>query len=292
MTQHPQRRRELVIYCDESDISGKHFGNFYGGLLVDAARQQAVEERLKARCMALRLNDEVKWQKISTAYADKYIALTDELFDIVAEGDVKLRIMFTQNYHAPRRLSPEQGADGFFILYYQFIKHAFGLRYAGAPGQRTAVRLMFDELPDTLEKRARFKAFLAALDRSPEFRRSGIDLDASDIAEVDSKRHVLLQCADVVLGAMQFRLNDKHKEKPEGSRRRGKRTIAKERVYKHILTRIQAIYPRFNIGRPTSLRGEMANLWQDPYRHWLFVPKDAQQRPEFAKRKNKQPRVR
>lgn len=287
-----QRRRELVIYCDESDISGKHFGNFYGGLLVDAARQPTVEARLKTCCAALRLNDEVKWQKISTAYADKYIALMDELFDLVAEGDVKLRIMFTQNYFAPRRLSPEQGEDGFFILYYQFIKHAFGLRYAGIAGQRTAVRLMFDELPDTLEKRARFKAYLAALHRSPEFRHSAIHLDAGDIAEVDSKRHILLQCVDVVLGAIQFRLNDKHKEKPEGSRKRGKRTIAKERVYKHILARIQLLYPRFNIGRPTSLRDDMANLWRDPYRHWLFVPKDAQQRPEFAKRRKKQPRVR
>ena len=292
MTLQRQRRKELVIYCDESDISGKHFGNFYGGLLVDAALQQAVEARLRARCAALRLNDEVKWQKISTAYADKYIALMDELFDIVAEGDIKLRIMFTQNYFAPRRLSPQQGEDGFFILYYQFIKHAFGLRYAGSAGHRTAVRLMFDEMPDTLEKRARFKAYLAALDRSPEFRRSGIDLDAGDIAEIDSKCHVLLQCVDVVLGAIQFRLNDKHKEKPEGSRKRGKRTIAKERVYKHILARIQLLYPRFNIGRPTSLRDDKANLWKDPYRHWLFVPKGAQQRPEFAKRKNKQPRVR
>lgn len=287
------RRRQLVIYCDESDISGKHFGNFYGGLLVDAHQQPEVEARLEAKCMELRLNHEVKWQKISTAYADKYIALVDELFDIVAEGDIKLRIMFTQNYYAPRRLSPEQGEEGFFILYYQFIKHAFGLRFAGIPGQRTSIRLMFDELPDTLEKRARFKAYLAALDRSPEFRRSGVDLDASDIAEVDSKRHVLLQCVDVVLGAMQFRLNDKHKEKPEGSRMRGKRTIAKERVYKHVLGRIRQLYPGFNIGRPTSLRGDMANLWKDPYRHWLFVAKDAEKRPEFAKKRGqKKPRVR
>ena len=48
------------------------------------------ETRLKAACARLRLNDEVKWQKISTTYADKYIALMDELFDIVAEGDIKL----------------------------------------------------------------------------------------------------------------------------------------------------------------------------------------------------------
>ncbi len=286
------RSRELIIYCDESDVSGKHFGNFYGGLLVDATHRQALESRLREKCAELRLNDEIKWQKISTAYADKYIALMDELFDIVDEGGAKLRIMFTQNYFAPRRLSPVQGEEGFFILYYQFIKHAFGLRYAGAAGLQTSVRLMFDELPDTLEKRARFKAYLAALDRSPEFRKSRISLDARDVAEVDSKRHILLQCVDVVLGAMQFRLNDKHKEKPAGSRVRGKRTIAKEKVYRHILKRIQAGYPGFNVGRPTSLRGDMTNLWRDPYRHWLFVAKDAEKRPEFSKGGNKKPRVR
>jgi len=160
---HPKEmRRTLVVYCDESDISGKHFANFYGGLLVDGRQQAGIEARLKRKCEELHLNHEVKWQKISTAYADKYIALMDELFDIVAEGGIKLRIMFTQNCFAPRRLSPEQGEDAFFILYYHFIKHAFGLRYAGMPGCRTAVRLMFDTLPDTREKRARFKAYLAA----------------------------------------------------------------------------------------------------------------------------------
>lgn len=284
--------RQLVIYCDESDISGKHFGNFYGGLLVEGHRLAEAETRIRARCEMLNLRNEVKWQKISEAYADKYIAVVDEIFDLVEAGDVKLRIMFTQNYYAAPRLSKIQREDGFFILYYQFIKHAFGLRFAGCEGTRTFVRLMFDELPDTLEKRARFKAYLAALGRSPTFRRAGIDLKAEDIAEVDSKRHVLLQCIDIVLGAIQFRLNDKHLEKPPGSRRRGKRTLAKVRVYKHVLARIRRIYPGFNIGRSTSIRGDSSNLWRDPYRHWLFVPSNAVARPEFAKRKKKKPHVR
>ncbi len=39
-----------------------------------------------------------------------------------------------------------------------------------------------------------------------------------------------------------------HKEIPEGRHTRGKRTIAKELVYRHILARIKAIYSGFNIG--------------------------------------------
>lgn len=280
--------REIIIYCDESDISGPHFGNFYGGLLVQSQHLVEAHERIQNRCNVLRLNHEVKWQKISAHYADKYIALLDEVFDLTAEGKIKLRVMFTQNYFSPARLTADQRENGFFLLYYQFIKHAFGLQHAGTGGgTRTRLRLNFDQLPDTHEKRAAFKGYLGGLNQSTGFRRGGIDLPADAIAEIDSKQHVLLQCVDVVLGAMQFRLNDKHKAKPEGSRIRGARTRAKERVYKHLLKRVQAIYPGFNIGVSTSLRQSHANLWHDPYRHWLFLPKDHVVRAEFGKRKKK-----
>lgn len=73
---------------------------------------------------------------------------------------------------------------------------------------------------------------------------------------------------------MQFRLNDKHLEKPAGKHRRGKRTVAKEAVYKHISARIRRIYPGFNIGISTGTGGELANRWNHPYRHWLFTPAD------------------
>lgn len=284
--------RELILYCDESDISGKHFGNFYGGVLVESRHLAEVEERLKSKREILNLRDEVKWQKISTSYAAKYIELMDETFDLAAEGKIKLRVMFTQNYLAAPRLTPEQREMSFFLLYYQFVKHAFGFAHCGADEHRTRLRLMFDKLPDTHEKCAQFKGYLTGLAQSPSFRGAQLSLDAESIAEVDSKHHHLLQCIDVVLGAMQFRLNDKHREKPEGSRKRGNRTIAKERVYKHILSRIRLLHPNFNIGINTGTRGDTANRWRDAYRHWRFVPENAVVQPQFAKRKNKGPRVR
>ena len=278
---------EIIIYCDKSDISGPHFGNFYGGLLVQSQHLEEVEARIRSRRASLHLNHEVKWQKISSHYADKYIALMDELFDLADEGKVKLRVMFTQNYFSPNRLSDEQRDNGFFLLYYQFVKHAFGLPYVSVDGQSRRLRLYFDKLPDTHEKCAAFKGYLGGLNQSPGFRRSRLVLPADAIAEIDSKQHALLQCIDVVLGAMQFRLNDKHKLKPPDSRVRGARTRAKERVYKHILKRIRAKYPGFNIGVSTSQREDRANRWHDAYRHWLFLPRDHVVRAEFGKRKKK-----
>jgi len=73
---------------------------------------------------------------------------------------------------------------------------------------------------------------------------------------------------------MCFRLNDKHKERPLGQRFRGKRTIAKEKLYKFLLGRIKDIYPNFNVGESTGTQGDRANRWRHPYRHWKFIPKD------------------
>lgn len=93
-----------------------------------------------------------------------------------------------------------------------------------------------------------------------------------DITEVSSHDHVLLQCLDVVLGSICFRLNDKHLAKPPGSRRRGSRTIAKDELRKFILKRIQQIKPHFNIGITTG--GGPEERWAMPYRHWCFRPSE------------------
>jgi hypothetical protein len=106
---------------------------------------------------------------------------------------------------------------------------------------------------------------------------------------VTSHDHDILQCADIVLGAMQFRLNDKHREKPKDSRRRGKRTIAKERVYRHINQRIRQIYPNFNVGISTGKRGAIESLWEDPYRHWKFVPTDPIVKPGSKRNRKRAP---
>lgn len=281
--------RELVLYCDESDSSGKHFANFYGGALVESKHLAEVIERLEASKVSQNLFGELKWQKITEQYSGKYIAFLDEVFTLIGEGKLKIRVMFTQNYFSAHRLTTEQRENGFFLLYYQFIKHAFGLEYAGADGKPTGLRIYFDKLPDTQEKCSAFKGYVGGLNDNAGFRRAGIHLRPDQMAEVDSKEHVVLQALDVILGSIQFRLNDKHLEKPEGSRTRGKRTIAKERVYRHILAGVRTVSSRknFNIGISTGMDQGWENRWLDPYRHWLFKPSDGKIRPEFAKKRQK-----
>ncbi len=267
------RAREYVIWCDESDKEGKHYCNFYGGVLVRSTDLKEVQQSIGKICRTLHFRDEIKWQKVSEHYLDKYIQVMDVFFDLVAADKVKIRIMFRQKAFVARHLSEQHVRDEYFILYYLFIRHAFGLAHSNSFAEPLYLRLYFDLLPDTLAKRQIFKEYIKSLQVKREFQQANIKIRKQDITEVDSRRHRVLQMLDVVLGAMCFRLNNKHKALLPGQRRRGNRTKAKEKLYKHILKRIREIYPGFNIGVNTAA-GELQDRWQHSYRHWNFRPRD------------------
>ncbi|HYK04019.1 MAG TPA: DUF3800 domain-containing protein [Thermoanaerobaculia bacterium] len=267
--------REYVLYTDESIKTGLYFGNFYGGALLRSSDFDAVNAELRAIAIEENLTGEIKWQKVTAQYLKKYIRLVDAFFDLMRDKRVKVRIMFTQARYVPTGLGAYQREHAYHLLYYQFLKHAFGFKYANRGGAPIRLRIYVDKLPDTREKNAAFKARVAELERSPPFRESNILVPVDQIAEVDSKKHIVLQCLDVLIGAIQFRLNNRHLEKPEGSRTRGARTIAKGKLYKHINRRICELHPKFNIGITTGIPGGDADRFKEPYRHWLFVPKSA-----------------
>lgn len=208
----------------------------------------------------------------------------DLFFDLIEQDLVKIRIMFTHNYRQAVNLTPDQLSNEFLLLYYQFFKHAFGLRYSNVQKDKISLRLYFDELPVSPANADTFKEYIQGMQYLSEFLDAGVTIKYEDITEVKSDQHVILQYMDIILGAMFFRLNDLHKEKPEGSRTRGKRTIAKEQLYKHINGRIRKIYPNFNIGVSTGTRN-IEDRWNHPYRHWLFVPSEHKIMEKYAKKK-------
>jgi hypothetical protein len=280
--------KEYIIYCDESEKSGKHFSNFYGGALVTSDDIDEVRKTLADKKTELNLFDEVKWTKITESYEEKYKQLMACFFQLVKAGKIKIRIMFTQNTNVALQLTKQHVDDRYFILYYHFIKNAFGLLHS--PVQQGGVRLRIypDQIPDTKEQVTRFRDYIVRLARSAGFKARGISIKAEDVSDVCSHDHDVLQCLDVILGAIQFKLNDMHLEKPLGKNRRGKRTRAKERVYKHIRALIcDAMFPNFNIGVSTGIQGVIENRWAHPYRHWLFKPTNVWVRPGSKKDKKK-----
>ncbi len=216
---------------------------------------------------------ELKWTQINAYRLESYCELMDVFFDLIKKDILKVRIMFTDNRMVPQDLTQLQKQNEYHLLYYQFIKNAFGLPYLISDVPQP-MELFFDVMPESNEKVQKFKDFIYGIQLLPEFIDTNITIARDAIKEVDSKQHIILQGLDVVLGAMAFRLNRLHKAIPEGEKRRGKRTVAKEKVYKHIYHLVQKTRPNFNIGISTGLDGNPENKFFHPYRHWLFTPRN------------------
>lgn len=260
--------KEYIIFADESLKGGVKYGNFYGGLLVGASQYERITKILDELKEGINLRGEVKWSKVSEAYLEKYKTFMKAVFRQVHAGHLRVRVMFQKTSRKRRDVTPEQSDNEFGILYYQFLKHSFGFRYAPSHDPPASLRFYLDILPVTLEKRERFKGFLTALSKSPEWRRAGLTLQPENIVEVDSSHHSLIQAVDVITGAMAFRLNQMHREKVPETGKRGNRTKAKEKLYKFILKEIRETRTNFNIGVSTG--GGPEESWSALYRHWDF----------------------
>ncbi len=263
---------EYIIYCDESISHGDFFSDFYGGCIVSSRDVEGIVSALRERKQELGLKREIKWTKVTSQYVDKYISMIDLFFDYILSGQIRMRVMFRKTKDLPSNPALKTADDKFFKLYYQFIKHGFGLCDIPHDHKTRRFRIYLDQLPDRKDKCDHFKEMLYQMPQTKDFCASNIVIQKEDVADVDSHDHDLLQCVDIVLGAMQFRLNNLHKVIPEGQRTRAKKTIAKEKLYKHILSRICEIHPRFNIGCSTGNRGFLAPHWESPYEHWQFRP--------------------
>lgn len=270
------------IWTDESDSSGKYYANFYGGILIPSIHYEEVLLRLSAAVKEVGLdNEEIKWQKVNDYTEERYEKIIDVLFNLLSERKAKIRIFFRHRQYEAYGLTNEQRRKEYPKLYYQFIKNDFGLIHSNPKGKSIRVRLLIDDMPLKGPDRDEFLKAIYHINELKSFQKANILINEGDVAEVNSKKHLPLQVMDVVLGAMCFRLNDKHKERGIDGKR-AKRNIAKEKLYKHIRNRICALHPGFNIGVTTPIT-KQTDLWELPYLHWNFVPKRFTKKEGFTK---------
>lgn len=262
----------IYIWLDESDKKGQYYSNFYGGIIIESGYFDGFKSRLSALLQDIELYEEIKWTKTNAFTIEKYKQIVDFLFDEMKSGFVKIRIFFRNNQYKAIGLTRDQKENEFTILYYEFIKHAFGLRYSDW-GTDKYVRLYIDDIPARGSQIVEFKRYILGLNQDKGFMSNNVAIRENDIIEVDSKGHLPLQLLDLILGAMSFRLNNKHKIKDVKTGKRGKRTILKESLYKYIYKRICEIKPKFNIGISTGVVS-LHDRWYHPYLHWDFHPKD------------------
>jgi len=118
---------EYFIYCDESLGKGKYYSDFFGGALVKSAHFEEVKVALEEKKAELNLKNEIKWVKVTENYLQKYMEMIDLFFSFIEQGKVKVRIMFRDTEKSPSDLSRDKIDNRYSLLYYQFVKNAFGL---------------------------------------------------------------------------------------------------------------------------------------------------------------------
>jgi len=280
------QEKEWVLFSDESVPKGVHYSNFYGAVLVRASQIQRINERIQGLAAQAGLDSEVKWNKVTEMWVAGYETLVEAFFDEVFRGNLRVRIMFRQNSWVGPTLSEEQRKNSYFLLYYQFVKHAFGFGKLVNPVP-VRLRLYFDQFPHQTAQA--FRRYLFDMFQRVG-RRSGLSVALEDITEVRSHDHILLQVLDILLGAMAFRLNDGQLNRNPGQRAIPKRTKARIRLYGFILKRIRGgLKPNFNIGVSTAPTDAYPEPWRLPYAHWAFVPTGATRQKGICKRAKKEP---
>lgn len=256
---------KYVIVCDESTKHGKRYSYFYGGAMVKEKDYEFVNEELLRLKHILVLN-EIKRNHISYDNADKYIEVLKKFFEFVRQDIIKVRIMFCKNIFLNNK-QKEKSDCSFNKFYYFFLKFGFSLQYIN---QDISLRILFDVLPDNKEKNNTFKDHLVKkLNITPYYSNNHyVYLEKQNIEEVDSKKHLILQCVDVLTGIMDFFLNDYISYNYCDS----KKSKGRYKVLNYILNNINDIDPSFNYLITTkSLLTKKSNYIK--YAHYLYKPK-------------------
>ena len=235
---------EYVIYCDESLGKGQYYSDFFGGALVKSCDFEGAKAALESRKAELNLNNEIKWVKVTENYLQKYMDMMDLFFSLISQGKIKVRIMFRETSKSPSDLTRDKIDNRYSLLYYQFVKNAFGLCHRDKEdGDKVFLKIFFDEIPYPLEQRDAFKSHIYSLQKFWQFRKAGIKIRMDDLAEINFGKHVIQQCM--------------------------------EKLFYHILDHIRSLkgFENFDIYCDTPASSPL-DYWKHPYRHWSFEPSE------------------
>jgi hypothetical protein len=241
--------------------------------MVRSSDREAIENELLSLKSQLGLAGEIKWTRVRPFNWERVALVLDRFFDFVEADRLKLRYMWLdQLFGNPAALNDFHREFGYYILYYFFLVFCFGLPWHDLP-EPVQVEFFPDTLPDQPEKRRSFRNFLLWCHGARRFRERS-PFRIISVGDVDSKSHLLLQCVDVIIGAVGFRLNKLHEIRQHDGRR-GEGTKVKELLYKRIVARIGRIdmaqrgRRAFGVGVNTST-GTFENCWRLRFRQWNF----------------------
>ncbi len=239
-------------------------------------------DRLDTRLRMVRSDDgisgEIKWKSLSEANYECYIEFVDTLFESILSGEVKFRQMFLDRTFVwqPKRDQAEiTDIESQFKLYYQFLKHAFGLKYlpraAGVDQIELLVRLDNHSSQPNKEKLVDFCATLPRILERHDVRVS--------VSFLNSKKAPRIQVWDLLIGAAGSHGNRMHLKRSDGQRGMTKKQKLRDNFCKHVYQSLKNIDAQtrgskaFNWFETTGLGTNFANFYEPNLRIRKFIPK-------------------
>lgn len=249
------------------------YHTFFGGIFGKESDIDRLSTKLSnIRAISSFKNQEVKWSTLSPKNYDFYVSLVDCFFKNIEEGAIKYRQMFLDRAFQYDGNAGDSDLDVQYKLYYQFIKHSFGIQFL--PKEESEILLRLDG--HSSQKHKDSLQYFVEEEIPKKIDRLDI---AVNVTYVDSRKHINLQVCDVVMGAAGYYGNKYYLRREPSQRGMTNKQKIKLRLAKYIYDKLREIDAKdrgsraFNWFESTGRSGDQENYLHHKLRIWKFIPK-------------------
>ena len=263
----------FAIYADEAwthekPLNRYHF--FFGGLLGSCSEMQELELCLKN--LQNKHNDrrEVKWSNLSKRNYNLYIDFINCFKNFILFKNIKYRQMFKDRSFHYTNDPLSNPLEAQYKLYYQFLKHSFGLKYI--PNIDSSICIYLDHHSNHAHQRA-LQEFVSSLPRL--LNRKDLKIK---ISFINSRKSRILQLCDLLMGAAGYYGNKLHNRRNSGKIGMNSSQKLKLAFCKYVYNNLKDIdtidrgSKAFNWFESTGTNLNSANHYNHKIRIWKFVP--------------------
>jgi hypothetical protein len=222
---------------------------------------------------------EVKWSGTTPVTLPLYHNLVDEFFDVVCATGLAYRQIFLDRSYVHVGAPDEpvrRPLDVQYLIYYQFIKHHFGLEHLPAATRESPHEILLRLDNHSSQKhKVKLDQFVQGL--PDQLARSDLQFRTT---YVNSKKFRRLQICDLIMGAAGWYGNRQYKLRAKGQRGMNARQRSKLDLSKYIYNRIRAIDAEerqsksFNWFESTGNTGNPQDSLTSSVRIWKFKPRN------------------
>lgn len=269
------------IWADEAWTHGGQLSRywcFFGGVMGPQDALERLDSELAKVKASFGLQGEVKWEHVRGRNLNAYRAFVDVLFTLLPTTDLRYRQVFLDRTLVKVDIQGNRvdlsDLDLQYKIYYQFLKHAFGVKHlpAAPPGSRHRVLIRLDDHSSQRHK-AELESFVRNL--ASMFHRPDLEFD---VAFRNSKKSNRLQICDLLIGAAGSHGNKMHDRRKPGQRGMSDKQKWRLEMAKYIYNRLRAFDAAergsraFNWFESTGWNGRPDAMLSQKLRIWKFRP--------------------